>query len=117
MNTTIRVGKKLFYGESDFPRGIGRSGFFNKKETELLEQYGDTLMRLADKALTPENEEESLFVAAIDSGDESANAMVKLWRKYVNAVEKTKRHHSFTQSNVKPVGSAPTDSQFDDLNE
>ena len=62
MNTTIRKGKTLFYGDHSFSHGLSRSGHFTLKEAEFLESYGHTLSALANETLQPENEEEQLFV-------------------------------------------------------
>lgn len=91
----------MFYGDSSFPHGLSRSGHFNKRESQELEQFGHTLLALSTGALTPENEEEQQFVDALNSNAESSLYAVKLWRKYLDAINKSKVRHGFAQSNAK----------------
>ena len=95
METTIRKGKTVFYGDSHFPRGIARSGHFSKREAMLLEQYGNTFQALAIGELVPENEEEKQFVAEVSEQSMITLSSAKLWKKYQAALSKVKRHHSF----------------------
>lgn len=101
MKTLIRKGQSTFFGDNSFPHGISRSGYFNKRESEELALYGKTFEALYNGNLLPENEEEVQFVAAMHTGDESHLYPAKLWKKYLDAVEKSRIHHGFSMSNGK----------------
>lgn len=101
MNTTIRQGKTRFYGDQIFSHGISRSGYFNKREAEELELYGQTLVQLANGTLEPCNEEEETFVFAISNNQPSDLYSVKLWQKYQAAIHKSKTRHGFAKSNLR----------------
>lgn len=101
MQTKIRPGQSTFFGDSSFPHGISRSGYFNKRESDELAQYGKTFEALQHGKLLPENEEEIQFVAAMHTSDESHLYAARLWKKYLNAVDKSRTHHGFSMSNGK----------------
>ena len=90
MNTTIRKGKTLFYGDHTFSHGLSRSGHFTLKEAEFLESYGHTLSALANETLQPENDDEHLFVVQVNDEGESTLHAAKLWKKYLKAINKSK---------------------------
>ncbi|WP_394176403.1 DUF413 domain-containing protein [Thalassotalea litorea] len=102
MQTTIRKGKSPFYGEQSFVHGISRSGYFNRRESLELQEYGKTFQDLCDGVLEPDNEEELRFIHDMQRHDESSLYPVRLWKKYLAAVEKNKSFHSFSRSNGKP---------------
>ncbi len=101
MKTSIRIGKNLFYGDSSFPYGISRSGYFNKRESDELMIYGKTFEGLCNGSLSPVNDEEVQFVEGINSNSESELYPVNLWRKYLVAIDKSRVHHGFSMSNGK----------------
>lgn len=105
MNTTIRKGAKLFYGDQRFTHGLSRSGHFTLKEANILEQYGHTLEQLANHTLAPINDEENLFIAHIKQDVAAPCYSAKLWKKYLKTLEKSKVCHSFSSSceRTKPV--------------
>lgn len=101
MFTTIRKGKSPFYGEQSFSYGLSRSGYFNRRESQELLEYGKTFQDLCTGALLPENEEELRFVHDMQTSDESSLYPVRLWKKYLDAVQKSRVHHSFSRSSGK----------------
>lgn len=101
MKILIRKGQSTFYGDSLFPHGISRSGYFNKRESEELALYGKTFEALQNGTLLPENEEEDQFVAAMKTSNESELYSVKLWKKYLDVLEKSRVHHGFSISSGK----------------
>ncbi len=101
MDTAIRKGQRKFFGDAVFSHGIARSGFFNKRESVELEDYGHSFTGLLSGELSPINDEEASFIEAIKSASESELYAVRLWRKYLQSVEKTKVHHGFMQSESK----------------
>lgn len=98
MNTSIRKGRSIFYGDNSFVHGISRSGYFNKRESEELASYGLTLEGLYSGKLLAENNEEACFIKAIHSQEVSDNYLVNLWRKYLDALAKSRRHYGFAKS-------------------
>lgn len=98
METSIRVGVTPFYAESEFPFGLARSSYFNKRESLELTTYGATLQGLQLGLLSPVNEEEQQFIMDLNSPDESELYAVKLWQKYLKATQKSKVFHGFNFS-------------------
>lgn len=98
METSIRLGKVLFYAENEFPHGLSRSGYFNKRESEELSLYGITLQGLALCLLSPINDEEEKFILDINSPETSTLYAVNLWKKYLAAVRQKNILHGFTPS-------------------
>lgn len=98
METAIRKGSIPFYASDVFPNGLSRSSFFNKRESDELIQYGHTFSCLQNGLLTPENEEEVCFVAELNSDIESTLYSVRLWKKYLAAVNKRGTFHGFSMS-------------------
>lgn len=101
MLTSIRKGKSPFYGEQSFTHGISRSGYFNRRESQELLEYGQTFQDLCSGTLLPENDEEQRFIHDMQTSDESSLYPVRLWKKYLNAVQKSRVHHSFSRSSGK----------------
>lgn len=107
MQTKIRKGQRAFYGDSVFPHGIARSGYFNKREAEELELYGDTFEGLLSGRLLSQNREEKRFIA--NMGVEHTDLYpVRLWQKYLNALAHIKRRHGFMISEARSRGSVVT---------
>lgn len=106
METAIRVGKTPFYATDVFPYGLSRSSYFNKRESDELIKYGQTLLDLQTGVLTPENEDELTFLSELRSDEESQSYSVKLWKKYLQAVEKRGTFHGFSMSNRFMNGNA-----------
>jgi len=98
METSIRAGIRPFYATDIFPKGLSRSSYFNKRESDELICYGYTLSALLSGELSPENEEESQFIHDINMSEDTNLYMVNLWRKYLNAVQKSKSFHGFSPS-------------------
>ena len=112
MQTIIRPGQSTFFGDNSFPYGISRSGYFNKRESDELSQYGKTFEALQQGKLLPENEEEIQFVAAMLTSDESHLYSARLWKKYLAALEKSHIHHGFSMSNGKTRDPSGNDLSF-----
>ncbi|MBU2869872.1 DUF413 domain-containing protein [Colwellia sp. E2M01] len=98
METSIRVGVTPFYAESEFPFGLARSSYFNKRESLELTTYGTTFQNLQLGLLTPINAEEQQFIMDLNSPETSELYSVKLWQKYLNATQKSKVFHGFNFS-------------------
>ncbi|XQW86780.1 DUF413 domain-containing protein [Thalassotalea piscium] len=113
MDTTIRMGSRIFLGDLTFSHGISRSGYFNKRESTDLEMYGLTLEGLYAGTLEPTNEEEQQFVEQVSQDEPSNFYPVKLWKKYLDAVQKSKRRHGFMASESKSSAPAPAMSEVE----
>jgi len=113
METSIRAGAYPFYATDVFPRGLARSSYFNKRESDHLICFGQTLMALQSGQLTPINEEESQFIADINSEEESEMYAVKLWKKYLHATQKSKTFHGFSPCSRNTIVNIPQDSSND----
>lgn len=98
METAIRQGKVPFHAIDIFPYGLSRSSYFNKRESEELTKYGHTFFQLQNGLIAPENEEEQMFVDELNSEEESTLYSVKLWKKFLHAVNKRRTFHGFSMS-------------------
>ena len=113
MDTLIRKGRSIFFGDQSFSRGLSRGGYFNKRESEELAVYGQTFQALCSGCLMPENEEEESFITDMQSDNESQLYSVRLWKKYLAAVEKNRVHHGFSKSSTKFTYIESRDSIFE----
>lgn len=82
INIELRTGAKLFFDDLHFPRGFNRSGEFTINESKLLNDYGDTMKRLAEGTLEPINEEEKRFIRCANGEQEATTIVEKTWRRY-----------------------------------
>ncbi|WP_105172094.1 DUF413 domain-containing protein [Pseudoalteromonas sp. T1lg24] len=98
METAIRQGKIPFYASDTFPYGLSRSGYFSIGESEELIKYGDTLYGLHNGLLSPENAEEAMFVAELNSDETATLDAVKLWKKFLLAITKSNSFNSLSPS-------------------
>ena len=115
MNTLIRKGQSIFFDDINFPYGISRSGHFNRKESEDLAVYGRTFEALQSGKIAPENEDEIKFVKAISANQESSDYYVKLWKKYINIIEKSRIYYGFSTSSEKLTDAVPDELTMDEL--
>lgn len=115
METAIRKGVIPFYASEVFPYGLSRSSYFNKRESEELITYGHTFLSLQNGSVTPLNEEEVVFLNELNSELESSLYAVKLWKKYLNAVQKSRTFHGFSMSDrfQEYVDYSSNDSEFE----
>lgn len=98
METAIRQGKIPFYASDTFPYGLSRSGYFSIGESEELTKYGDTLYGLHNGLLSPENAEEAMFVAKLNSDETATLDAVKLWKKFLIVITKSNSFYSLSPS-------------------
>ena len=94
MITDIRKSPSPFYDDANFPRGFSRSGEFSVTESNILSQYGNTLKKLADGSLMPDNPEEKRFTEAADGKVEVETQIEKTWKKYISLTTTPKVFHS-----------------------
>lgn len=81
-NIELRIGNRPFFDDIHFPRGFNRSGEFTIFESKIMQDYGDTMKRLADGDLEPINEEEKRFVRCASGEQEATTVVEKAWRRY-----------------------------------
>lgn len=95
MKVDIRKQNINFFDDLNFPKGFRRSGLFTVLEAEFLTQNGHLMAALANEQLSPQNDQEEEFVAAINSGIPSSQLSVKVWKKYLQAIENQRSNRIF----------------------
>jgi len=113
METSIRAGAYPFLRNRCISKRASEKHYFNKRESDHLICFGQTLMALQSGQLTPINEEESQFIADINSEEESEMYAVKLWKKYLHATQKSKTFHGFSPCSRNTIVNIPQDSSND----
>lgn len=87
-----KLGK--FFDNKHFARGFNRSGDFTINEAQILENYGKTMQGLYEGRLTPEDDDEYIFITDLKrEGEGSSNKFTSCWKKYLS---KTQRKRSYT---------------------
>lgn len=119
METLIRKGAKPFYGDNIFSHGLSRCGFFNKREAEELFVFGKSFENLSIGLLLPNNEEEAQFVREVKASEPPVMYCAKLWKKYLNALNKSKSRHGFIKSEQKHIAleKTPLESPLPELSD
>ena len=77
-----------FYDDVNFPYGFARSGDFTIQEAENLTKYGYMMHQLANKKISPENEEQEHFVQVVDGKTQPLYNNEQLYLKYKKLTEK-----------------------------
>jgi uncharacterized protein YifE (UPF0438 family) len=77
-----------FYDDANFPFGFARSGDFTIMEAETLTNSGYVMNQLANKKISPENEEQEHFVAVIEGKTQPLYKNEHLYLKYKKLIEK-----------------------------
>ncbi|WP_105901537.1 DUF413 domain-containing protein [Vibrio gangliei] len=105
-----------FFDNKHFARGFNRSGEFTINEAQVLENYGKTMQALFEGKITPEDEDESNFIAAFQEGGEGiVSKYAQCWKKYLS---KTQRKRTYTLCSTVKSGASSyedDDSDSDDL--
>ncbi len=97
---------RKFYDETNYPRGLKRSGDFTLKEADLLEQYGVALKELANGTRLPADDTERQFVNVCQNKIEAQSCVEKAWLKYQNKTLTPKQFHTlFGSSKVSSSAS------------
>lgn len=95
MRVNVRKQQINFYDDLNFPEGFRRSGVFTILEAEFLTQNGMLMQALYDGRVAPESDEEVEFVEAIQNRQSSQQLSVKVWNKYLLAVENKRSQRIF----------------------
>lgn len=76
-----------YYDDLHFPYGFARSGYFTKRQAEILTSYGRHLRELWTEEVLPENEVEKNFVQVCQGNAEAQNEIEKAWLAYLQAIK------------------------------
>ncbi len=89
-----------FYAREHFPYGIGRSGEFTCEQSDLLANYGQAYVALAEGSRDPLTAEEERFVAVCQGKLKARSCHEKAWLLFLS---KTQPRRS-TYSSLVSVG-------------
>jgi uncharacterized protein YifE (UPF0438 family) len=78
-----------YYDDMHFPRGFARSGYFTKRQAEILTSFGRHLRELWTEEIVPENDVEKNFVAVCQGSKAAESEIEKAWVAYLNAIKQT----------------------------
>lgn len=76
-----------FYDDFHFPRGFSRSGYFSKKQADILNIYGRRLCALWKEEEIPETQVERDFTEFCRGKREAGSDYDKAWRSYLEAIK------------------------------
>ena len=76
-----------YYDDMHFPHGFARSGYFTKRQAEILTSYGRHLRELWTEELEPGNNVEKDFVAVCQGNKVAESEIEKTWQAYLGAVK------------------------------
>ncbi len=75
-----------YYDDMHFPYGFARSGYFTKKQAEILTSYGRHLRALWAEDISPCNNIEERFVRVCQGHAEPESDLEKTWFAYLEAI-------------------------------
>ncbi|ABC28280.1 uncharacterized protein conserved in bacteria [Hahella chejuensis KCTC 2396] len=90
MNQKDFASSKVFYDTKHFPRGFSRSGFFSKKEADMLERSGYALQELTNGNRKPATPAEEQLLTVLRGERAPGTDIEKVWIKYLKHI-RTKR--------------------------
>jgi uncharacterized protein YifE (UPF0438 family) len=76
-----------YYDDLHFPYGFARSGYFTKKQAEILTFYGRHLRKLWAEEILPESEVEKNFVKVCQGKMAAESEIEKTWLAYLNGIK------------------------------
>ncbi len=76
-----------YYDDMHFPHGFARSGYFTKRQAEILTSYGRHLRELWTEEIQAENDVEKSFVAVCQGQKAAESEIEKVWLAYLRAVQ------------------------------
>lgn len=82
--------KRKFYGDSQFPYGIDRSGEFSRQQASLLMSHGWAYLELAEGIRVSVTPEEKAFVAVCRGEREPKTEHERVWRLYCITISRLK---------------------------
>ncbi len=106
-----KLGK--FFDNKHFARGFNRSGEFTISEAQMLENFGSAMMKLYQGEISPEDEEEQLFLRVMNDPESAEKSpYATCWKKYLNKTQPKKRYTLC--STVKSAAGSYDDDDGDD---
>jgi uncharacterized protein YifE (UPF0438 family) len=76
-----------YYDDMHFPYGFARSGYFTKRQAEILTFYGRHLRKLWAEEILPENKVEQNFVKVCQGKMAAETEIEKTWLAYLNGIK------------------------------
>ena len=76
-----------YYDDMHFPYGFARSGYFTKRQAEILTSYGRHLRELWTEEVLPKNKVEKNFVKVCQGKVAAESEIEKTWLAYLGAVK------------------------------
>jgi uncharacterized protein YifE (UPF0438 family) len=76
-----------YYDDMHFPYGFARSGYFTKKQAEILTSYGRHLRELWTEEILPKNKVEKNFVTVCQGKLAAVSEIEKTWLAYLSAIK------------------------------
>ncbi|MFT6029976.1 MAG: hypothetical protein ACI8O8_001719 [Oleiphilaceae bacterium] len=87
--------KSSFYDSINFPHGFARSGYFTKKEADLLIESGYIIKQLAQGNIQVESLEQKDMLLVIQNQKPAGTTYERIWEKYILLTQrKLTRHHA-----------------------
>jgi len=113
--------KGSFYSDSKFwaidvfPKGIGRSGHFNKEQASLLENHGKRYLALTSGDVEPCNDEEKAFVSVFKGEKEAITIHEKVWERFLDVTGEKRRVHYSVSASATPIVDFSSHEDADEL--
>ena len=86
MNQKDFASSKVFYDNKNFARGFARSGFFSKKEADLIERNGFAYQELCNGNREPSTPTEEQFLKVMQGELPAETEHEKVWLKYLKHI-------------------------------
>ena len=91
-----------FWATNFFPKGINRSGHFNKEQAGLLENHGKAYEALTDGTRDPIGEEETAFLSVFKGEREAQTKHERTWKRFLEVTDQKHRMHYSVSSSSAP---------------
>lgn len=88
--TRQQVINKPFADSKHYPYGFARSGDFSIAESKLLQSHGSIFAALVDGKISPENDEEQMYLESALGHREPSTPQEKTWLKYQARINRPK---------------------------
>ena len=108
---------RKFYGDSQFPYGIDRSGEFTRQQANLLMSHGWAYLELAEGNRVSVTPEEKAFVAVCRGEREPKTDHERVWRQYCLIISGLKLNISSPLVNYNSLAGSGLEMSLDDDHE
>jgi uncharacterized protein YifE (UPF0438 family) len=88
--TRQQVISKPFADSKHYPYGFARSGDFSIAESKLLQSHGSIFAALVDGKISPENDEEQMYLESALGHRAPSTPQEKTWLKYQARINRPK---------------------------